>query len=555
MKNLKISTKLILLVVVMSLILAFIGLYSVENLKKTNQSLETVYNDRVVPLNQLKNVSDMYAVNIVDATHKIRNENINWLTGKVRIEKAKEEIAANWNAYMATKIVGDEQKLSKEAQHLMNRANESIMILEDIIQRKDTVELEKYIRNDLYENIDPITAKISELMEFQLTIAKEEYENGQVLYLSTRNSSYLFSIIGIVIGVLVSLLIIRNIKKAIKEANKVAIELSKGNLLIDIEIMSKDEMGDLLNNLKNMVQKMKEVISHVHEAADNIASASMQMSSTSQQMSQGSSEQASSAEEVSTSMEEMAANIQHNTDNARQTETIAHKASQDISKGSESVNRTVDSMKIIAERISIINEIAGKTDLLAINAAIEAARAGEHGKGFAVVASQVRKLAENSQIAAKEIDEVSRSSVSIATESGSLLQQIVPDIQKTSKLVQEIAASNIEQNSGVDQINTAVQQLNQVTQQNAASAEEMATSAEELSGQAEQLKDAVAFFKVDDEFYSKTKNRNKKHKTSKYYAMHEKSHSENKRKANGDDSSGVNIDMSDEYPDEEFEKY
>jgi methyl-accepting chemotaxis protein len=195
-------------------------------------------------------------------------------------------------------------------------------------------------------------------------------------------------------------------------------------------------------------------------------------------------------------MEQMVSNINQNADNAKQTEHLAIQAASDISQGSNAVLTTVEAMKQIADKISIIGEIAEKTDLLAINAAIEAARAGEQGKGFAVVAAEVRKLAENSQIAAKEIDDLSKSSVKIADESGILLQKIVPDIKKTAILVQEIAAASMEQNSGANQVNNALMQLNAVTQKNAAASEEMSSSAEELASQAEQLKEVIAFYRL-----------------------------------------------------------
>jgi methyl-accepting chemotaxis protein len=305
-------------------------------------------------------------------------------------------------------------------------------------------------------------------------------------------------VIALIVGVIFAYVITRSIVQPINDQNVFIRQIADGDLTIQIDTARKDELGDSARALKRMVDKIKEVITTIVMASDNIASASVQMSSSSQQMSEGATEQAASAEEVSSSMEEMAANIQQNTDNAQQTEKIALKAADDIQEGSKAVNETVVSMREIAEKISIIGEIARQTNLLALNAAVEAARAGEHGKGFAVVAAEVRKLAERSQSAATEIDQVSASSVAVAEKSGKLLEQIVPDIQKTARLVQEISASSREQSTGAEQVNSAIQQLNQVTQQNAAAAEEIASNSEELASQAEQMKDTIEFFKIDD---------------------------------------------------------
>lgn len=272
--------------------------------------------------------------------------------------------------------------------------------------------------------------------------------------------------------------------------------IAGGDLTVVLEKRSEED--DLLISLNEMVKRVASVINQVQNATDHIAQVSFEISAGAQQMSQGANEQASASEEVSSSMEEMASNIQQNTDNAMQTEKIAMVASENIKKGNQSANQSAQAMKQIADRITIISEIAFQTNILALNAAVEAARAGEHGRGFAVVAAEVRKLAERSKIAAEEINLVSKEGVEIATQAGKQLEEMVPEIEKTSRLVQEISAASIEQNSGASQINNALIQLNQVTQQNASGSEELATTSEELANQAEQLREIISFFKIHE---------------------------------------------------------
>ncbi|WP_317898015.1 methyl-accepting chemotaxis protein [Aurantibacillus circumpalustris] len=333
----------------------------------------------------------------------------------------------------------------------------------------------------------------------ELILQNNEVLQGEIEKQSSRSVFVLITVIvfAIFFSFLLGIAIINAIIKPLTVAVSVAEKIANGDLTTTINLDQQDEIGVLANSLKKMTSKLQEVIGFIVNSSDNISNASNQMSSSAQQMSEGATEQASSVEEISSSMEEMAANIQQNTNNSKQTEKIARSAAKDVTESNEAVSKTVNSMKTIANKISIIGEISRQTNLLALNAAVEAARAGEHGKGFAVVAAEVRKLAERSQLAATEINEVSSVSVDIAQKSGELLNSVVPNIQKTSDLIQEITASSVEQNTGADQVNNAIQQLNQVVQENAATAEEMAAGAEELNTQAESLKEMVSFFKIE----------------------------------------------------------
>lgn len=499
--KLKVRTRLLLLVSMLAVMMIMVGGAGLGGMYMANLGLETVYNDRVVSLKQLTVISNNYAVLIIDAANKT-NAGLMSAEELVKgVEAAQKSTRQSWKEYRSTTLTKEEQALANEADQLFAPADLQIANLLAFASKKSGLlkgEMDGF-DGPLYKTIDPISSKISELVDLQLRVANDEYAASSKLFVRLVIFVLVFSLVNLTIGVIVGMVITRQIGKQLGGEPDYAADIvgtiASGDLTRDVELSAGDK-SSLLFSMSHMVEKLTQTLSEIQAAAEALSSAGEELSATAQGMSQATSEQAASLEEVSASLEEMTATISQNADNARATNEMATKTAEQAIQGGEAVRATVEAMHRIAEKIGIIDAIAYQTNLLALNAAIEAARAGEHGKGFAVVAAEVRKLAERSQVASAEIGEVARSSVQLAGDAGKLLTEIVPSIRKTADLVREIADASAEQSTGVEQVNKAMIQLDQITQQIAASSEELAATAEEASAQAEQLNDLAALFKV-----------------------------------------------------------
>ncbi|MEW6166026.1 MAG: methyl-accepting chemotaxis protein [Pseudomonadota bacterium] len=508
--NLTIKARLIGVLSILCLLLLGIGVQGLMGMRGINASLGSVYNDRLIPTGQLAQINLLMQENMrqlhLAAMHDPRlPESVlhdHPITMHIDVvHKNIEKIGEIWKAYMATYLTPEEKLLAEEYEVKRARfVKEGLLDAISDFNKGDFPEANAHMVKFVGPLFADARGVAEKLLQLQVDVAKQEFDNATANYESNLKIDIGVIGGGILFAALLGFWIVRSLFAQLgaepRDLAAVVVRVAEGDMTVQVATRPGDTSSALFA-IKSMVDKLTQIISEVNVASDALNNAAGQVSATAQSLSQSSSEQAASVEETTASIEQMTASINQNTDNAKVTDDMAGRAAEQATDGGAAVKDTVDAMKQIADKIGIIDDIAYQTNLLALNAAIEAARAGDAGKGFAVVAAEVRKLAERSQLAAQEISGVASSSVKLAEKAGSLLDEMVPSIRKTSDLVQEIAAASQEQSQGVGQINGAMGQLNKATQQNASASEELAATAEEMGGQAAQLQELMSFFRLD----------------------------------------------------------
>ncbi len=491
------------------LVYVFLTIYTTRKNAQLNKNITEIYMPSEANLNKLSNLilnSKMLIKNWVfidkksDTPDKVRLKNLH--------EKDFPEVKAELDKLSDSEQWSKEEK--EQYQRLVSMIKDSLFDQHNKIMGK----LKEFADYNDATNLWSVTSVVEEggdvmkitdrvlegLDNLTKTQTKKVLDAREVMTSSFNNFQLLVIIAGsifIIIALLIAFFTVISIVGPLRKGVQFAKSLGSGDLMSTVDVNQSDEIGELADALREMVNKLREIIVKIMGGAEKIAATGQEMNNRALQLSQGASDQASSTEEVSSSMEEMVSNIQQNTENAQQTEKIALTASLGINNVRVGATESANSIKAIAEKISIVNDIAFQTNILALNAAVEAARAGEHGKGFAVVAAEVRKLAERSKLAADEIQILAKTSVSTTEEAGAALFNIVPEIERTAKLVQDIAAASMEQNTGVDQINNSIQQLNRITQQNAIVSDEISKNSKALYDYADELKSLTSFFKIE----------------------------------------------------------
>ena len=406
-----------------------------------------------------------------------------------KVYKGKANIAIVSNSGIIAGYSGHRQWVGLHYNKVMGSCKQ----LADVLTKNETQSWQS--KDTLYIASSMLVAKTKLPWAVMVAVPTDEiYAHSFTMFLT----QILIALIFLIISTIILHFFVRKQISPLANLVQITANIAEGNIDQKLDFNhSNDEIGTLASSVQKMSDKLKEIITIIKSASDQFQSSSREFNTSSQLIAQGANEQASIAEEVSASVEEMVANIRQTASNASDTERIAQLAVAEVEQGSNSAQKTGTAMQEIADKVSVITEIAFQTNMLALNAAVEAAHAGQHGKGFAVVANEIRKLSEKSQRAAKEIGSLTQSTLLISQKSASQLEEVVPNIRRTALLIDEIKSASLEENAVAEQVNNAINQLSQVIQQNAASSEEMAANSEELSAQASKMAEVISFFKIE----------------------------------------------------------
>ncbi len=500
-------------IIAMLLILAIgLGVSGLMGMSRANESLRTLYDDRMLALDQVSMIDRLILRNRLLIAVSLVTPEPGYVTSNMdQLDKNIAEIGKIWEAYTATSLTPDEKKLAdKFAEDRKKFVVEGLKPAAAAMRAGKHDEAKKIDATQVRPLYVPVGEGVNALIKLQTDVGKQEYEAAVGRYDRTRLWSITIIVIGGSLAAFFGLLLIRSFVRPLREVEEISMAVSSGDLTRQIVVKSEDEIGRVLQAIKNMNGNLRGIVGDVRVGSGTISQASQEISAGNNDLSQRTQEQASALEETASSMEEMTSTTKQNADNARQANQLSSGARAQAEKGGEVVGKAVHAMseinvasKKIADIIGVIDEIAFQTNLLALNAAVEAARAGEQGRGFAVVASEVRNLAQRSATAAKEIKGLISDSVdkvktgtALVDESGKTLTDIVTSVKKASDIVSEIAAASQEQSAGIEQVNKAVMQMDEVTQQNAALVEEASAASHSMEEQAMKLVELMRFFRL-----------------------------------------------------------